>query len=203
MKTNELGYEMVESEDVVERRNKLLRPALLLLGIGVLFLIGRATGLTQWLTISRLQQLLIGAGMCGVACYVAAFSIGTLFFLPGMLFAVAAVLTWGVLAGGAIALVSSTIAVTLGFVVYRAVGGKALANIERPLVRKIMSHLSDRPVRTVALLRLVFFTSPPLNSALALSPIRFRDYLVGSTLGLVLPSITVAIFVERVSVWLL
>ena len=45
----------------------------------------------------------------------------------------------------------------------------------------------ERPVRSVALLRLVFWMFPPLNYALALSPVGLRDYVVGSALGLVLP----------------
>jgi uncharacterized membrane protein YdjX (TVP38/TMEM64 family) len=47
--------------------------------------------------------------------------------------------------------------------------------------------LDDHPIRTVFLLRLVFWMSPPLNYGLAMTEIRLRDYLVGSGAGLVAP----------------
>ena len=40
---------------------------------------------------------------------------------------------------------------------------------------------------TLALIRAVMFISPPLNTALALSRIRFRDFALGSAVGLILP----------------
>jgi uncharacterized membrane protein YdjX (TVP38/TMEM64 family) len=36
-------------------------------------------------------------------------------------------------------------------------------------------------------LRLFLWLAPALNYALALSPIRYRDYLAGSAIGLVVP----------------
>ena len=54
-------------------------------------------------------------------------------------------------------------------------------------MQKAMDKLERRPVRTVAALRVALIVSPPLNYALALSPIRFRDYFAGSAMGLAAP----------------
>ncbi|MCB9621848.1 MAG: DedA family protein, partial [Sandaracinus sp.] len=55
-----------------------------------------------------------------------------------------------------------------------------------------------RPVRVVALLRLILWMAPPLNYALAMSAVRFRDYVVGSALGLILPIAAAALFFDWV-----
>jgi uncharacterized membrane protein YdjX (TVP38/TMEM64 family) len=51
---------------------------------------------------------------------------------------------------------------------------------------------------SVAVLRLLFQTLPALNYALALADIRFRDYLVGTILGLPLPIFLYCYFFELI-----
>lgn len=46
---------------------------------------------------------------------------------------------------------------------------------------------------TVAVLRLCFFLAPAINYMLALSSVSFKDFIVGSIAGLVVP-LTVAVF---------
>ena len=55
----------------------------------------------------------------------------------------------------------------------------------------------SRPVLTVALLRLIFQTAPPLNYALPMTAVRWRDHLVGSVLGLPVPVVVMAFFFDR------
>ena len=50
-------------------------------------------------------------------------------------------------------------------------------------------------MRTVALLRAVFSMFPPLTGALALTPLRARDHVVASAVGLI-PSITAVVWGE-------
>jgi uncharacterized membrane protein YdjX (TVP38/TMEM64 family) len=61
----------------------------------------------------------------------------------------------------------------------------------------LLGRLDAHPVRVVALLRVVLIHSPQLNYALALSSLRYRDYLLGSALGLVLPVAVEVLLVER------
>ena len=46
---------------------------------------------------------------------------------------------------------------------------------------------SPRRIRTVFLLRLFLWLAPALNYALALTHVKYRDYLIGSALGLIVP----------------
>ena len=49
----------------------------------------------------------------------------------------------------------------------------------------------------MAWLRVLLFVSPHLNTALALTPVAFTDYLAGSALGLAVPMALWAVAMER------
>ncbi len=165
-----------------------------LLGVGVLlvtlYLVARATGLTEWVTAERLRGAILGAGPWGVLVFLVAFALGTLVQVPGVLFIAVSVAVYGQLLGGTIGLAGALIAVSTTFCTVRAVGGRPTGAAAKGVVGKLLGGLQRYPKRTVIGLRLVTFLSPPVTYALALSPIRYRDYMIGSAVGLVPPLMT-------------
>ncbi len=118
--------------------------------------------------------------------FVVAFSLGQLLHLPGTAFVLAARTAYGPLWGFALAYGGAIIAVTVPFVLTRRARGTT-ARSWRPRWRwlaRLLEGVEVRPVRSVVLLRLVLWLSPPLGYALAFTGIRTRDYVVGSALGL-------------------
>ena len=83
-----------------------------------------------------------------------------------------------------------------------ATGLARVAQAVRARMRKWMGRLETQPIRTIALLRLFLLFSPPLNYALALSRVRFRDYLLGSALGLLPPTVLAVVLFDEVLAWL-
>ncbi len=165
--------------------------AVLLAGL----LVGHATGATEKLTADGIRSFVASAGALGVLAFLALFVVGELLHVPGLVFVAAAVALWGPLAGGAIAAVGSILSLVTTFAVVRGVGGKPLGEVKLAFARRMLDGLERRPVFTVAVLRTVLILSPPVTYALALSPIKFRDYLVGSAIGLVVPlSVAVLVF---------
>ncbi len=150
------------------------------------------TGLGGDWSTARVRELVQHAGAAGVLMFVAVFSVGELLHVPGLVFVGAAVLAWGRLWGGALAWGAALVSLSAAFVVVRAVGGQPLGEVRWAWLRKVMARLDERPIATVALLRLVLWFAPTVNYALALSPVRYRDYLVGSALGLVAPVVAAA-----------
>jgi uncharacterized membrane protein YdjX (TVP38/TMEM64 family) len=179
-------------------RPTLFRLAALLALIVALIVIGRVTGLHERLNIEYLRATVPALGVWGVLVFIAAFCVGELIHVPGIVFVAVSVLVYGPFLGFGVGLLGAAISVSVSFWVVRAVGGKALTEIDKPIVRKMMAELDRRPVRAVAIMRLVLFLFPPLNYALALSSVRFRDYLIGSTLGLIPPILGCAIFIDLV-----
>ncbi len=173
-----------------------------LLGLAVLVValvvIGRLTGLSAYLEDpERLQAQVQDAGAWGVLILIAAFTVGLFIQVPGIVFATAAIFCYGRLWGGLLAYFGAVFAVSAVFVCVRSVGGQALAEIEKPWVKKILSQIDTHPLRTVTLLRLVFWSSPQLNYALALSKVSFRNHLLGTMIGLIPIKIAVAFGIQE------
>ena len=116
---------------------------------------------------------------------------------PGAVFVAAAAVAYGPSGGGVLAFAGAVAAVSVSFVVVRTIGGKPLAVVRSSRARQILSQLDRRPVRTVFLLRLLFWMAPPINYALALSGVRFRSYLIGTALGLPAPIAGIVLLSDR------
>jgi uncharacterized membrane protein YdjX (TVP38/TMEM64 family) len=86
----------------------------------------------------------------------------------------------------------------VSFFIVRGVGGKPLGAVRWRFVRRILAQLDAHPLRTVIILRSILWMAPQLNYALALSNVRFRDYLVGSALGLILPLAGMVLLFDRI-----
>lgn len=170
--------------------------------LGALFALGKLSGWSDS-GVDGVRALVDRAGAFGYLAYAAVFSIGELVHVPGVVFVVAGVVAFGHAAGFVVALAGAVVSVSVTFFVVRTLGGRPLGSVERPFVKRVLSHLDENPIRTVFLLRLVLWLAPALNYALALSNVRYRDYLVGSLLGLVLPIGLVTLFVDRVAAYLL
>jgi len=166
---------------------------LLLIGAAVvaLFVAGRVSGLAESISPESVRALLASAGWLGILVFVLAYSVGLLAQLPGLLFIAVAVLAYGRELGTLVALGGSIVAVSVSFFVVRRFGGRALAEMKSPLLRRLLAQLDTRPLRSVILLRAVFGVAPFLNYALALSSLGFREYLIGSAIGMT-PTIAIA-----------
>ena len=183
-------------------RSQWLRIGALVLVLATCFVLAEVTGLRHRVTFHAIREHVLQAGSWGVLLFVGAFLVGEMLHLPGVLFFATGVAIWGRLVGGAIGGVTALLSVAFTFALVRAIGGQPLAKPTRPIMVRMMSHLHDRPVTTVAVLRCLFFLTPSITYALALSPIRFGQMLLGSAIGLVPPFVVIALLSERVLQWL-
>lgn len=185
------------------RRVRLGRILALIALLVALVVIGRVAGVADHLTVDGLRSTMQGAGVLGFLGFLVLFAVGELLHVPGVVFVVAAIVAYGRLLGGIAGFVGAVVAVVVSFTVVRLVGGQPLAGVRRPWMQRMLAQLDRRPIRVVALLRVALWMAPPLNYALAMSTVRFRDYLLGSALGLVPPIAACAWLVEWVvDVWL-
>ncbi len=179
-------------------RARWLRLVLLAMLLGALWLAVDRSGLRASLSEAGLRRLMADAGAPGIAAYFVAFALGQLAQLPGLMFVFAASIAYGPWLGFLLGYTGALIAVSISFGVVRGVGGRQLSGLRWAWVRRALAQLETRPVRTIALLRLVFILSPPLNYALAMSPTPFRHYVLGSALGLIAPIGLLVVASDRV-----
>ncbi len=166
-----------------------MKPRLVLLALLIVALaLGAwATGLHETWTTARLQASVAEAGAWGLLLFFAAFTAGQLLQVPGVVFILAARAAWGPVAGFTTAYAGAVLSATLVFLIVRAVGGTPLAEVRWAPARRLLAGLDRRPVATIAALRALLMLAPPLNYALALSPVRPGQHLLGSALGLLVP----------------
>jgi uncharacterized membrane protein YdjX (TVP38/TMEM64 family) len=164
-------------------------PRLLLLGAVLAggLALAHGTGLAERVTLDAVRATVREAGPAGPLVFVLVFCLGELAHVPGLVFVGAALLVWGPLPGAALAFAGALASVSTTFLFVRALGGQPAGALRGAWARRALAQLDRRPVLTVALLRTLLVLSPPLNYALALTSLRFRDHLLGSALGLVPP----------------
>ncbi len=169
-----------------------LRPVLTLGLLAGLAYLTHLSGLLETVDAAWVRDTVESAGAWGILAFTGIFTVGELVHVPGLVFVAAAALAYGGFLGVAVALLGAIVSVTVSFVVVRRLGGQPLEVLETSWVRRFLDNLDERPIVTVAVLRLLFWMAPVLNYGLAMTGVRLRDYVVGSALGLI-PPVTVSV----------
>jgi uncharacterized membrane protein YdjX (TVP38/TMEM64 family) len=118
-----------------------------------------------------------------------ALAIGFLLLLPASVLMMSAGLLFGLVKGMAVVWLAGFTASTLAFLVGRTVGREW---IERGIRRQGLFTAIDRAIRrkgfsVVLLTRVAMLPFPWLNYALGVTSVRLRDYVAGTSIGMLLP----------------
>lgn len=157
------------------------------------------SGLRDHFSLAFLKQRIHENQATGILIFVLLFTLGNLVQVPGWIFLAAAVVTMGRGWGGLATYLAACVSCIVTFLLIRRIGGDALRELKNRSARRILGRLDAHPVKGVMLLRVLFQTLPPLNYALAMSGIRFRQYLAGTLLGLPLPIFLICLFFEQLA----
>lgn len=169
----------------------------IVLGVAVALLVsgmiyGYATGA---LTPAAVRDWLDSLGPAAPVLFVGAFVLGSMFGLPGMAFVLGARLAFGPWLGFVLAYGGGLLAVTVPFVSARALRRGAVPWRPRGrLVGRAFAKLETHPRTAVIGLRLILWFNSALTYALAVSPIRTRDYVLSCAVALA-PVVAAAVLV--------
>ena len=180
----------------MENYKRLIAVVLFLI---LLFAVFELSGARAHFTLEFLQQVIRDHQASGLLIFVLAFVLGNLIQIPGWIFLAAAVLTLGEFWGGVVTYIAASISCVATFFTIRLVGGNALRKLDSPLAVSLLSRLEAHPIKSIFLLRMLFQTIPALNYTLAMSGIQFRDYLLGSLLGLPIPIAIYCVFFDTLA----
>jgi len=182
--------------------SRLRRLTLVVAFVAALWAAFRISGLDAHFSVQFLHERFEAHMLEGLVIFTALFALGNLVQIPGWIFLVAAVATLGQFWGGVATYVAACVTCVSTFWIIRLLGADALRELEGRWSRRIFAELDTHPLRSVIALRLLFQTVPALNYALALSGIRFRDYLLGTLLGLPVPILLYSLFFATLAQWL-
>ncbi len=183
----------------MQRYRRLLAVVVLL---ALLWAVFRVTGLESRLSVQMLHDAFERNRLAGMLVFTLLFALGNLVQVPGWLFLASAVIALGEFWGGIATYAAASVSCVATFLAIRLVGADALREFQGPVAKRIFARLDAHPAQSVVLLRLLFQTVPALNYTLALSGVRFRDYMVGTLLGLPLPILLYSVFFESLADWL-
>jgi uncharacterized membrane protein YdjX (TVP38/TMEM64 family) len=169
-------------DTIQKRRPTWLYPIAALVAV---YFLAKSTGLLDNVNPEYLRTEISRWGAYGVVLYFVLFSLGQLVYLPGIIFVATAALAYGQWLGFLYALIGASLAASLSFFVVRFLGGTPLASTSTPWVNKLMGRIHIRPFSSVLVMRTLFASAPWLNYMLAMSAIRYRDYILGSVLGFI------------------
>lgn len=184
---------------IPNRYRKLLTVVLFL---AVLFAAFEFSGLREQFSLDFLRYRIFENKLGGLLIFILLFCLGNLIQIPGWLFLAAAVLALGKAWGGVATYIAASISCAFTFLVIRQIGGDALRKLDSPIALRLLGRLDARPVRSILVLRMLFQTVPALNYSLALSGVGFRDYLIGTLLGLPLPIFLYCLFFDYLAMLL-
>lgn len=145
-----------------------------------------ALQLSGWSGPDRLQELVESAGWAGVAIFVAGYAVLVLAPTPASLLTILAGVLFGVWWGTLLAWAGAVLGALGGFALGRRLGRPAVDRMLRGRLRQADQVLRDHGLVAVLAVRLLpLFPFTPLNYAAGLVDVRFRDYALGTALGIV------------------
>jgi uncharacterized membrane protein YdjX (TVP38/TMEM64 family) len=164
--------------------------------LGLLLAVFQLSGLRDNLSLAYLHQKFLDNEASGLLIFIALFALGNLVQIPGWIFLAAAVLALGEVWGGVATYLAAVVSCAFTFWLIRLLGGDALRQVKGRWAQRVLAQLDARPVAGIVLLRTLLQTAPALNYALAMSGVKFRDYLIGTLLGLPLPITLYCVFFD-------
>lgn len=168
----------------------------LLLAVAAALTAAWASGVYARLTPESVAELVARAGALGPIAFVALFAAAETVHVPGLLFVLAASALWP----PAIALPTAyagalTASLVVFFLSRRIVPATLRERLPEWLLR-YEARLETHGLLTVIALRLVLFLLPTVHWLLGASRVSFRDYFLGSAIGL-LPGVVLYVLVGR------
>lgn len=165
-------------------RKTTLRLLLLVSVTLMLMYLGRHPNFSQYFSLSFLEQTIQNTGLFGIVLFGVVYVVGTLMNIPGMIFLFVLFLVYDGLLGLGIGYVSTLASMIAHLYFTRAIAGNMISEVKHPTIKKYANRLLEKPLQTVIILRLLLFISPPVNYALALSPVRVKHVVLGSMIAM-------------------
>ncbi len=165
-------------------QRRLVRLVIVAIFAAGIYLAADALGVFAYLDPRALAERLRDSGPLGVLVFVAAFCVGEVTYVPATVFFAAAIGVWGLPVGTLVAVIAAITACTFAFATVRVTGRWILEGRSLEALQRYAPYIESAPLRTTILLRLIIGAAPPVNWALALSAIGWRDFLLGTTIGM-------------------
>ena len=130
------------------------------------------------------------------------YAVGVCLFVPGTLLTTLGAAIFGAYQGFLYVWVGAMLGATAAFWIGRTLGRDLAASLIGGRLKKYDDAIERNGFATVLYLRLIYFPFTPMNFGMGLTRVRFRDYFLGTALGIVVGVFIFTFFVGTVrDVW--
>jgi uncharacterized membrane protein YdjX (TVP38/TMEM64 family) len=145
----------------------------------------------------RIQALVTGSGLLAPAVHVLVYALGTTALVPSTLFLLAGAVMFGKFRGSLYNGVGAIGAAALSFLAARYLGRDFVARWATGRLGELDAKAEEHGFLLICYLRLAYVPFTPVSYAAGLTRIRFRDYLLGTTVGTLPKIFIITTFVDE------
>ncbi len=207
----------VSKEEQKPAGGRMLGAGIMLGLLLLLAILWRWTPLGEWLTPDRLQGLFeaIAALPASPLIVIATIMLAGLLVVPLTMLVIVAVLTFGPIEGLLYSHIGATLSALLAFGIGHGLGRQSVRRLAGSWVNRLSRRLGERGILAVIVLRIIPIAPfTVINMVAGASHIRFRDFLLGTLIGLLPGMLALSAFVDgllrtlrepswRTAIWLL
>jgi uncharacterized membrane protein YdjX (TVP38/TMEM64 family) len=162
----------------------------------------RFTSLREFFTQEALSRFLEGAGFWAPLTYILLYAVGTCLFLPGTLLTAVGAALFGAYWGFLYVWVGAMAGASAAFWIGRTLGREFAASMIGDRLKKYDEAIERSGFATVLYLRLAYFPFTAMNFGMGLTKVRFRDYFLGTGLGIIVGTFIFTFFIGTLKeVW--
>ena len=162
----------------------------------------RFTPVKTYLTADALGSFLETAGLWAPILYMVIYAVGVCLFLPGTLLTGLGAAIFGAYWGFLYVWIGAMMGASAAFFIGRTLGREFAASLIGEKLKKYDDAIERNGIATVLYLRLVYFPFTPMNFGMGLTKVRFRDYVAGTGLGIIVGTFIFTFFIGTLKdVW--
>jgi uncharacterized membrane protein YdjX (TVP38/TMEM64 family) len=162
----------------------------------------RFTSIKNYLTPGAINTMLEKTGIWAPVFYIFIYALGVCLFVPGLLLTGIGALLFGPYWGFIYIWVGAMIGASGAFFIGRTLGRDFASAMIGDRLKKYDDAIGRNGFAVVLYLRLFYFPFTPMNFGMGLTKVRFRDYFLGTGIGIIAGTFIIAFFIGTLKdVW--
>jgi len=186
----------------VKKRKGLIKALVFVAFIMSAVVLVRFTPVKVYLTTEALTAFLDNAGFWAPIVYIIIYAIGVCLFLPGTLLTGLGAAIFGAYWGFVYVWIAAMLGASSAFLIGRTLAREFAASLIGEKLKKFDDAIERNGFTTVLYLRLVYFPFTPMNFGMGITKVRFKDYIFGTGLGIIVGTFIFTFFIGTLKeVW--
>jgi uncharacterized membrane protein YdjX (TVP38/TMEM64 family) len=184
------------------KRIAVLKGVLLIIFIVTAIYLVRVSPVKEYNTARQIGLFIKSAGLWAPLMFVFIYAAGVCLFIPGTLLTAMGAAVFGPYRGFVYVWMGAMMGSGLAFLIGRYLGRDFAASLIGDKLKRFDDAIERNGFATVLYLRLIYFPFTPMNFGMGLTKVRFRDYISGTALGILVGTFIFTFFVGTIrDVW--